>query len=664
MSAVDATTHYTRGFANLISAGSVAATGATTANTEPSQDEVLVVYPSYCRQNDEGKYEVDVRGWLYLPGQPNKRSRMVVATARTIAGVKSDKSVQKQKRTPSSEFAVAEGDTEDEDINTFRREFTEPTKSVSNDQLKNTPKLPNEPEKILKSRLEPFFTWPVCGRTIKITFSGVTDASEQAMLVFEAETNASGRFATLITLDTKPTVVSVEAHELLVTLEKVLYIPPYGVSVISDIDDTIKNTGILGSKRELFRNVFVYEYDQIAIEGVQEWYHAIGAEGAAFHYVSNSPWQLYPTISSYMRSAKFPQGTMHLKEYGGLLNGLFEPASERKKQNLHKILQDFPHRKFVLIGDSGEGDLEAYIDVAKQFPNQVLALYIRDVTMPPDGNLDDETLSSARRNFVPRPDEIDMYDPAAPKRQTWPVRILSEESSEPSLQRQASTMSMNPPLRKPVRPASTTDMDKMTRQEPELAPSLSNVPPSAPSDPNNPYARANPYALHRPSPEPNPYTTATKITSNSTVFETDENFDSSFWHPGWDEEDIPPPLPPRRSATDPTETPSDTTAAPPAQSRFRIPSWRPSSRTPTLTTDTTEAPDNMTETLDKKLEHWKRRVMTARCGLPSDTRLKIWRVGPDALQESVEIVKREMLKQKELSEGEATKEKGNELVSE
>lgn len=50
----------------------------------------------------------------------------------------------------------------------------------------------------------------------------------------------------------------------------------------------------------------------------------------------------------------------------------------------------------------------------------------------------------------------------------------------------------------------------------------------------------------------------------------------------------------------------------------------------------------LTESLDKKGEVWKSRVMSARCDLPSDTMLRIWRVGSDSSEECLDVVRREM----------------------
>ena len=45
-------------------------------------------------------------------------------------------------------------------------------------------------------------------------------------------------------------------------------------------------------------------------------------------------------------------------------------------------MADFPERRFVLVGGSGEADLEVYTDIVMANPGRVLAVYIRDVTTP------------------------------------------------------------------------------------------------------------------------------------------------------------------------------------------------------------------------------------------------------------------------------------------
>jgi hypothetical protein len=102
--------------------------------------------------------------------------------------------------------------------------------------------------------------------------------------------------------------------------------------------------------------------------------------GVQLHYVSNSPWQMYPILTTFFKMAHLPKGSFHLKQYSGMLQGIFEPVAERKKSSLDKLMRDFPNRKFILVGDSGEADLEVYTDTALDNPGKILAIFIRDVT--------------------------------------------------------------------------------------------------------------------------------------------------------------------------------------------------------------------------------------------------------------------------------------------
>lgn len=139
--------------------------------------------------------------------------------------------------------------------------------------------------------------------------------------------------------------------------------------------------------RSIFRNVFVRELHEIRVPGMAEWYKKMEKEGGHFHYVSNSPLELWPVLRAFLVLAGFPSGSCTLKEYGGAssaLAKLWEEPGQRKRANVEVILREFPESQFILIGDSGEQDLELYVSLAQQYPRNVLAIYIRDVTTPFD----------------------------------------------------------------------------------------------------------------------------------------------------------------------------------------------------------------------------------------------------------------------------------------
>lgn len=176
-----------------------------------------------------------------------------------------------------------------------------------------------------------------------------------------------------ITLDTPTDFPKVVTHRYPGS-----FIKPDGYGVISDIDDTIKHTGVTGDKKSMFRSVFLNDIDTWLINDVSRWYKKLKELFQAdFFYVSNSPVQTYPTLQQYIFN-HFPPGPLFLKQYNGnLLSSIMTSSANRKLGAIKQILQDFPRKKFVLIGDSGEQDFEAYISTALQYHDQICAIYIR-----------------------------------------------------------------------------------------------------------------------------------------------------------------------------------------------------------------------------------------------------------------------------------------------
>ena len=65
------------------------------------------------------------------------------------------------------------------------------------------------------------------------------------------------------------------------------------IRVISDVDDTIKLSGILLGARTVFHNVFVKDLTDNVIPGMGEWYASMWKNGVRFHYVVSlgvPPW--------------------------------------------------------------------------------------------------------------------------------------------------------------------------------------------------------------------------------------------------------------------------------------------------------------------------------------------------------------------------------------
>jgi hypothetical protein len=170
-------------------------------------------------------------------------------------------------------------------------------------------------------------------------------------------------------------------------------IPPNGLSVISDIDDTIKMTGIPEGEGVVLRNTFFREF--AAAPCMAQMYRRFG-ENTAFHYVSGGPWQMYHPLADFLFSKRigFPRGSVHMKnvrtnpfEMGSyqdiwtlIANGSRQTTFDQKVAQISILLTHFPNREFILIGDSGEKDPEVFREIKEKFPSRIRQILIRQVT--------------------------------------------------------------------------------------------------------------------------------------------------------------------------------------------------------------------------------------------------------------------------------------------
>jgi phosphatidate phosphatase APP1 len=154
-----------------------------------------------------------------------------------------------------------------------------------------------------------------------------------------------------------------------------------GITVISDIDDTIKISEVL-RRNQMLRRTFLEPFQPVP--GMPEVYQSwVKVAETQFHYVSASPWQLYLPLTDFIRSNGFPAGTFHLQPFRAMdksFFNLFASPETYKVRTIEPLLKKFPDRRFVLVGDSGQRDPEAYATLARKYPQQVMRIFIRNVT--------------------------------------------------------------------------------------------------------------------------------------------------------------------------------------------------------------------------------------------------------------------------------------------
>lgn len=300
-------------------------------------DEQVILFPTFAFEDNSSSWTGHIRGWVYEPETGNARNRLARALETLIARRFSlpKEELQQEAAEPGSPFAQRAG------------MFL----------------VDNERDKRLSVT--------IAGQTVDM---GRSEKNGH----FEGEVKlpaAAGRPGDWIEVRalTRPGDTRVFAG-------RVQLIPRTGISVISDIDDTIKLSQVR-DKVELGLNTFFRDFR--ATPGMAALYKHWGSAGdVVFHYVSGSPFQLYPDLVDFARKDGFPEGSFHLRKFrlkDRSVAEFFGDPLAFKLGVIRPILGQFRERRFILVGDSGEQDPEVYAQLAAEFPN-VAAILIRDVT--------------------------------------------------------------------------------------------------------------------------------------------------------------------------------------------------------------------------------------------------------------------------------------------
>ena len=170
--------------------------------------------------------------------------------------------------------------------------------------------------------------------------------------------------------------------------------PDAQFGIISDMDDTVLQTGatnVVGmAKKVLFGNAKT----RLPFEGVSAFYEALHHEQNPLFYVSSSPWNLYDVLVEFLEINEIPTGPIMLRDWGITPDELL-PIShgDHKREAIDQILETYPALPFILVGDSGQEDPEIYESIVRDYPGRILAVYIRSVHEEEERNTKIQTLA-------------------------------------------------------------------------------------------------------------------------------------------------------------------------------------------------------------------------------------------------------------------------------
>jgi phosphatidate phosphatase APP1 len=158
--------------------------------------------------------------------------------------------------------------------------------------------------------------------------------------------------------------------------------PDVRLGLVSDVDDTILETGLTRGLEFLRITLLTEVTDRAPLPGAAALYRALvcrsGEAGLPVFYLSTSPWNLHEVLQEFIALRGFPFGPLLLTDWGPGRGNLFRiGAREHKLGLIRRILAEHPDMQLLLVGDTGQLDPEIYAAAAREHPGRIRAIYVR-----------------------------------------------------------------------------------------------------------------------------------------------------------------------------------------------------------------------------------------------------------------------------------------------
>jgi phosphatidate phosphatase APP1 len=156
---------------------------------------------------------------------------------------------------------------------------------------------------------------------------------------------------------------------------------------ISDIDDTFLISHSANLRKRLYVLFTKNARTRKPFEGVVRHYQLLAHANTTqehpnpFFYVSSSEWNLYDYILEFKRSYGLPEGVYLLSQMKRWyeLTQTGQTKHSGKFMRIARVMKEFPHQKFILLGDDTQQDPEIYAKIVEGFKERIVCVYLRHV---------------------------------------------------------------------------------------------------------------------------------------------------------------------------------------------------------------------------------------------------------------------------------------------
>ncbi len=152
--------------------------------------------------------------------------------------------------------------------------------------------------------------------------------------------------------------------------------------VISDIDDTILLSHTASALKRITAILFYRPKKRKTIAYTHDLFKKFQNSGYRINYLSKSESNLFGLITSVLTFRELSRGPLLLTPFLRFRQ-LFNPkkGEDYKLNYLRLLINQMPNKKFILLGDDSQRDMDVYTQAIEEYPNRIKRVYIRQTRL-------------------------------------------------------------------------------------------------------------------------------------------------------------------------------------------------------------------------------------------------------------------------------------------
>jgi phosphatidate phosphatase APP1 len=152
--------------------------------------------------------------------------------------------------------------------------------------------------------------------------------------------------------------------------------------LVSDVDDTVMVTALPRPFLAAWNTFVLDEHARTPVAGMAVLFEKLVRDhpGSPVVYLSTGAWNVAPTLTRFLSRHLYPPGPLLLTDWGPTHDRWFRSGRAHKEDSLARLIREFPHLQWILVGDDGQHDEELYGSFAAANPGSIAAIAIRQLS--------------------------------------------------------------------------------------------------------------------------------------------------------------------------------------------------------------------------------------------------------------------------------------------